>query len=346
MIIWYSFCGPRCQAHTLAHTVSHFHPFSRHHSSLQGSHCQFLSGLIIASLASPCNGPIPGNPEQRARAPTTTKDYCIDSSPTPAPPLCLRLSFLHFFMSRSNFLTVIVRCFLPLDSHDLMQGDAGRSRPAVDNLAFFFSLPLPPSRRCWLHLLRIRGFGEVGALQHRSRIPAPPQIACFKVGGEACSQEGWDNELKHFYIFKQQHLREEERGRTRVRCFWGSCIQRLDCGRAGGPLTSGRVLRLLVVFSCTAVTAFSHCCCWTLAHSETHFTVSLTAYSCRKYSYTCSFTPQSLWREIEAQIPWEWSSYFFCLLWRDRERSHKDDNFMFSQWAQEKEYLFSVLGQQ
>lgn len=62
------------------------------------------------------------------------------------------------------------------------------------------------------------------------------------------------------------------------------------------------------------------CCCWTPAHSETHFTVSLTAFPCRKYSSTCSFTLQSLRREIEAQIGQEWSSYFFCLLWRDRER--------------------------
>ena len=60
--------------------------------------------------------------------------------------------------------------------------------------------------------------------------------------------------------------------------------------------------------------------CWTQPCLETHFTVSLTTHSSRKYSYTRSFTSQSLWGEIEAQILLEWSSYFFCLLWRETER--------------------------
>lgn len=69
MIIWYSFCGLLCQgSHTHTHAPSpHFHRFSCHFSSPQGSHCQFLPGFIIALLASACNGPVLGNPELQLR---------------------------------------------------------------------------------------------------------------------------------------------------------------------------------------------------------------------------------------------------------------------------------------
>lgn len=127
-----------------SHTRTHCLPFpslSCNNFSPQGSHCQFLPRLIIASLASPCNGPTLSNPEHWAWALPMTKDYFIDSSPSTTPLLCLPVSFLHFFMTDNNFLTVILCCFLPLCSHDLMQCKAEPpwvicSCPVVDTSLF------------------------------------------------------------------------------------------------------------------------------------------------------------------------------------------------------------------
>lgn len=49
-----------------------------------------------------------------------TKDYFIDH-----PSLALLVSFLSLSMPNSNFLTAILRCFLPLGSHDSMQRRVG-----------------------------------------------------------------------------------------------------------------------------------------------------------------------------------------------------------------------------
>lgn len=141
MIIWYAFCGPPHYAHTLAHAVFLFHLLVAIIFPPQGSHCQFLPRLIIASLASPCNGPTLSNSEHWAWALPMTKDYIIDSSPSTTPLLCLPVSFLHFFLTGNNFLTVILCCFLPLCSHDLMQCKAEPlwvicSLPVVDTALF------------------------------------------------------------------------------------------------------------------------------------------------------------------------------------------------------------------
>ncbi len=154
-IIWYSFSGSLHHAHTLTHPVSPFHLFSCYHFSPWGSRCQFLPRLIIALLASPCNGPILSNPEHWACALPMTKDYFIDPSFSPLPSLCLLVSFLHFFMPSSNFLTVILYCFLPPGSHDPMQRKAGPrwvilSLSVVDAPLFL--------QHGWLNLLKISAF--------------------------------------------------------------------------------------------------------------------------------------------------------------------------------------------
>lgn len=62
--------------------------FNSYHSSLWGSRCQFLSRLIIALLASPCNGPLLSNPEHRVCAMSLTKDDFIDPPFPPSLSLC------------------------------------------------------------------------------------------------------------------------------------------------------------------------------------------------------------------------------------------------------------------
>jgi len=81
MIVWYSVTGSLHHAHELAHFVSFPHLFSGYHSSPWESRFQFLSRLIIALLASPCNGPILCNPDDWACALPMTKDYFIDHLP-------------------------------------------------------------------------------------------------------------------------------------------------------------------------------------------------------------------------------------------------------------------------
>lgn len=143
MIIWYSFHGPHHRTHTLAHRLCLPFPSFQPLSFVpQGSHCKFLPRHIIALLASPCNGPVLSNPEHWDWALPETKDYSIDSSLFPVPLLYLPISFLHFFLTSSNFLTVTLCCLLPPGSHDLMRWKAGplwviRSHSVVDAPLFF-----------------------------------------------------------------------------------------------------------------------------------------------------------------------------------------------------------------
>lgn len=135
MIISYSFSGflhHACtRTNTYTHTLSPFPIFlAAIISPPRGSPCQFLARLIIALLASPCNGPILSNLERWTCTLSMTKDYFIDPSLSPPPPCGPSVSFLHFFMPISNFLTAILCCFLPMGSHDPMQYKA--SAP-VDN---------------------------------------------------------------------------------------------------------------------------------------------------------------------------------------------------------------------
>lgn len=148
MIIWRSFSVSLHHAHTLTHANIHFplfHLFSRYHFSPWGSRCQFLPRLIIALLASPCNGPILSKPEHRACALPMTKDYFIDSSPH---PFLFSVSGSHFSTFSCPAVispTVILCCFPPPGSHDPMQCKAGPlwvifSRPVADALLLFFSM--------------------------------------------------------------------------------------------------------------------------------------------------------------------------------------------------------------
>lgn len=120
-------------------------PYSNFSAAIISSHGDVVvnssQDKIIALLASPCNGPILSNPEHWACALPMTKDYFIDPSLFHLPSLCLSVSFLHFFMPSSNFLTVILCCFLPRGSHDPMLCKAGplwviRTRPVVDASLF------------------------------------------------------------------------------------------------------------------------------------------------------------------------------------------------------------------
>lgn len=131
------------------HAVSLFHLPSHYHFSPWGSRCQFLPRLIIALLASPCNGPILSNPEHRARALPMTKDYFID----PTPLFLLSVSLSHFstfscpVVISSPLSSAVSYHWVHMTPCGAKRGPRGviRSRPAVDAWLFLQHGSLNPA---------------------------------------------------------------------------------------------------------------------------------------------------------------------------------------------------------
>lgn len=148
---WFS---PPC-SHTNTHILLSL-SFQCDHSSLWGSCCQFLPRLIIALLASICNGPILSNPEHWACALAILKITLLIPFPSlsicpPSLPLSLGL-FSQPFHALQSFPHWYPLPFptVGFTRHHAVQSSAPVGNPPPGQFFAFFAFWLAPQQICAL----------------------------------------------------------------------------------------------------------------------------------------------------------------------------------------------------